>query len=185
MQDITHLLHQCDEGDPQAAAEILPLVYDELRKLAAAKMAEERCDHTLQPTALVHEAYLRLVGSDGENEWDGRGHFFAAAAEAMRRLLVESARRSQRVKHGGDKQRIAFDQIDLPGISVGDVDLVALDDVLHQLAEEDPTACEVVKLRYFTGLTIEQTAQALGVSVSTTNRNWAYAKAWLYQKLNS
>jgi RNA polymerase sigma factor (TIGR02999 family) len=198
MGDISHLLDAADRGDPHAAGQLLPLVYDELRKLAAQKLAHERPGQTLDATALVHEAYLRIVenpksegsGSDlgfGASDFPrfaGRGHFFAAAAEAMRRILVDSARRKQRPKHGGGRQRLDLDALDLPA-AVADDRLLALDAALDRLATEEPDAAAVVKLRYFAGLTIEQTAAALGVSVRTANRHWAYARAWLYQQLTA
>jgi RNA polymerase sigma factor (TIGR02999 family) len=182
MSDVTQLLLQIDEGDTRAASELLPLVYEELRKLAAAKMMSERDDHTLQPTALVHEAFLRLVGSQDGSHWNSRGHFFGAAAEAMRRLLVENARRKGRMRHGGDHERVPLDLIHLPHIDQGKK-LLELDEALKILEQEDPASCAVVKLRYFTGLTIEQTAAVLGISVRTANRNWVYAKARLFQEL--
>jgi RNA polymerase sigma factor (TIGR02999 family) len=180
--DVTQLLDAAAAGDPKAAAELLPLVYDELRKLAAARMAAEAPGQTLQATDLVHEAYLRLVGGDPGQPWNGRGHFFAAAAEAMRRILVEAARRRATRKRGGDRQR--FDLGDLP-IPSDDraADVVALDEVLDRLAAEEPEAAAVVKLRYFVGLTAEQAADALGISLRTANRHWAYARAWLFDAL--
>jgi RNA polymerase sigma factor (sigma-70 family) len=198
MSDVTLILSQLESGDPQAGEKLLPLVYDELRKLAAAKLAQEKPGQTLNATALVHEAYLRLAGGRTEKseepdsttdlrtltsgQWHSRGHFFSAAAEAMRRILVENARRKGRRRHGGGHRRIDFDT----GLEVADQDdenLVALDDALQQLEVEDRAAAQVVKLRYFAGLTIEQSAAALGISVRTANRHWAYAKAWLYEKL--
>ena len=182
MAEVTRILNAIEQGDPAAAAQLLPLVYDELRRLAAQRLAHEAPGQTLEPTALVHEAYLRLVGSDPAAHWDGRGHFFAAAAEAMRRILIETARRKQRLRHGGGRQRLGLDQVDLraPGTPEH---LLALDEALGRLADEEPAAAEIVKLRYFAGLTIEQTATALGLSVRTANRHWAYARAWLYQQL--
>ena len=182
MNDVTQILSQIESGDPAAAEQLLPLVYDELRKLAAAKLAQEKPGQTLQATALVHEAYLRLVDTDKSRQWNSRGHFFGAAAEAMRRLLVEKARRGARIRHGGRHARIQLDKLDLaePGASG---DLLALDEALDRLAAEEPAAVEVVKLRYFAGLTIDQTAAALDISVRTANRHWAYAKAWLFQEL--
>ncbi|HTK75464.1 MAG TPA: ECF-type sigma factor [Gemmataceae bacterium] len=181
MSDVTRLLDAAVAGDRRAAADLLPLVYDELRTLAAARMAAEKPGHTLDATALVHEAYLRLVGGQ---QFDGRGHFFAAAAEAMRRILVENARRKHRLRHGGGRQRLDLDNLDLPA-DADDEELLALDEALERLAAEEAKAAEVVKLRYFAGLTIEQTAEALGVSVRTANRHWAYARAWLYQQLTA
>jgi RNA polymerase sigma factor (TIGR02999 family) len=178
---MSRLLDAVATGDRQAAAALLPLVYDELRKLAAARMAVERPDHTLNATALVHEAYLRLVG---DQQFDHRGHFFAAAAEAMRRILVESARRKGRLKRGGGQARVALDGLAASGRDAAD-ELLALDHALGQLEAEQPAAAAVVKLRHFAGLTIEQAAAALGVSVRTANRHWAFAKAWLYRQLGA
>jgi RNA polymerase sigma factor (TIGR02999 family) len=188
MSEVTHILNALEQGDPHAASQLLPLVYDELRKLAAQRLAHETPGQTLQPTALVHEAYLRLVASSGaesgeEPHWNSRGHFFAACAEAMRRILIEKARHKQRLRHGGGLRRLDLEQLDVAdeGASEG---LLALDGALDRLAGEEPAAAEVVKLRYFAGLTIEQTASALGLSVRTANRHWAYARAWLFQQLN-
>jgi RNA polymerase sigma factor (TIGR02999 family) len=182
MSDMTGLIDAAAAGDPKAAAELLPLVYDELRKLAASRMAAEAPGQTLQATALVHEAYLRLVGDGQPRNWDNRGHFFAAAAEAMRRILVESARRRSSGKHGGQLRRIDLDvaqsQAELPAD-----DLLALDEALDLLAREDPTKAELVKLRCFAGLSHQDAAQALGLSRATADRYWAYAKSWLYCKL--
>lgn len=183
MPDLTQILAQMEQGAPQAAERMLPLVYDELRKLAAAKLAQEKSGQMLQATALVHDAYVRLVGGDNGQQWDGRGHFFAAAAEAMRRILVENAHRKNRVRHGKGLQRHETNTgFDIAGDA--DEKLLALDDALRELAAEEPIAAEVVKLRYFAGLTIEQAARSLGISVRTANRHWAYAKAWLYQQLS-
>jgi RNA polymerase sigma factor (TIGR02999 family) len=182
MNEVTHLLNTIEDGDPQAAARLLPLVYDELRRLAAQKMAQEKAGQTLQATALVHEAYLRLVGKGDEPSWSSRGHFFAAAAEAMRRILVENARRKQRICHGGSYERLDLDNVDLPAAATPE-DVLALDEALERLAQEEPQAVRVVKLRYFAGLTIAQTADALDLSVRTTNRHWSYARAWLYRQL--
>jgi RNA polymerase sigma factor (TIGR02999 family) len=193
-EDVTRILSAAEAGDPHAAAQLLPLVYDELRKLAAQRMAQEKPGQTLQATALVHEAYLRLVGNERPQQWHGRGHFFAAAAEAMRRILVDKARKHQRLRHGGGRQRIELDEFDriearAGAAAAGDVagqdDLLAIDEALTRLAAAEPQAAEVVKLRYFAGLTIDQTAEALGISVRTANRHWAYAKAWLYKQLSS
>jgi RNA polymerase sigma factor (TIGR02999 family) len=182
MNDVTRILNAIDEGDPHAAEQLLPLVYDELRKLAAQKLTQEAPGQTLQATALVHEAYLRLVDDEQTRHWNSRGHFFAAAAEAMRRILIEKARRKHRLRYGGGRQRLDLDQLDImdEGASEG---LLALDEALERLAGEEPAVAEVVKLRYFAGLTIEQTATALSISVRTANRHWAYARAWLYQQL--
>ena len=178
MSDVTRLLDAAAAGDPKAAADLLPLVYDELRKLATARMAPESADHTLQPTALVHEAYLRLVSNDAGQPWNGRGHFFAAAAVAMRRILVESARRKLAEKDGGGRRRV--DLADIEPVAEGpNLDLIALDEALNRLALSDPRKAELVQLRYFAGLTIEQAARALGISTSTADNDWAYAKSWL------
>ena len=178
MSDVTRLLDAAAAGDRLAAAEVLPLVYDELRKLAAVRMADETPDHTLQPTALVHEAYVRLIGpADGER-WDHRGHFFAAAAEAMRRILVDRARRKAAVRHGGGLARLELVP-DLAATPEPREDLIALDAALDRLAAEDPLKAELVKLRYFVGLTLPEAATALGLSERTAGRHWAFARAWL------
>jgi RNA polymerase sigma factor (TIGR02999 family) len=182
MSEITHILSAIDQGDPQAASQLLPLVYDELRQLAAQKLAHEAAGQTLQPTALVHEAYLRLVGEGEEPHWDSRGHFFAAAAEAMRRILVENARRKGSQKRGGDRGRADFDVSELAAPELRE-DVLALDEALIQLAAVDPQAAQLVQLRYFAGLTLAEAAQILGVSARTVDRLWAYARAWLYQAL--
>src|SRR5436309_390569 len=172
MTEVTQLLNAVDQGDPRAAAELLPLVYDELRRLAAARLATESSGNTLQPTALVHEAYLRLVGPAEELRWDNRGHFFAACAEAMRRILVDAARRKQMDKHGGGLNR--HDATELPiAAPLPDEDLVALDEALARFAVIEPQKAELVKLRYFVGLTIEEAAEALGISPATVKRHWA------------
>jgi RNA polymerase sigma factor (TIGR02999 family) len=182
MNEITRVLEATQGGDPAAAAELLPLVYDELRRLAAAKLAGESHGQTLQPTALVHEAYLRVVGATPEAAFDHRGHFFAAAAEAMRRILVEAARRKRAEKHGGGLNR--HDAAELPiAAPEPDADLLALDEALDQLAARDPAKAELVKLRYFAGLTIEQAAAALDISAATAKRHWAYARAWLFERI--
>jgi RNA polymerase sigma factor (TIGR02999 family) len=181
MSDVTSLLSALSQGNPHAASRLLPLVYEELRKLAAQRMAQEQPGQTLQPTALVHEAYIRLVGQ-GDPGWESRGHFFAAAAEAMRRILVENARRKGRLKHGGSHRRLDLDDVELTARAADD-QLLALDEALQRLAGEEPEVAQVIKLRYFAGLTIEQTAAALGIAVRTANRHWAYARAWLYQQL--
>lgn len=178
MFEVTRLLDAAATGDRQAAADLLPLVYDELRKLAAVRMAAESPDQTLQPTALVHEAYLRLVGPADGLRWDSRGHFFAAAAEAMRRILVDAARRKQAEKHGGDRRRVELH--DMPAEpEVADDRLLSLDAALTQLSAEDPVAARVVELRHFAGLSIEDAAAALGLSRATAYRHWTYARAWL------
>jgi len=184
MSAVTQLLDAAAAGDPRAAADLLPLVYDELRKLATARMAEEKPGVTLQPTALVHEAYVRLVGKDASPPWNSRGHFFAAAAEAMRRILVEAARKKRRLKHGGGRTRVDLD--DLPANpGQRDDDLLALDEALNALAQEAPAKAELVKLRYFAGLTLEQAAECQGISLATAKRHWAIARAWLYDALTA
>jgi RNA polymerase sigma factor (TIGR02999 family) len=175
MSEISRILSGIEQGDEQAAQQLLPLVYDELRTLAAQKLARENPGQTLQPTALVNEAYLRLVG---EQKFDGRGHFFAAAAEAMRRILVETARRKKRLKRGGNLHRVDLDDHDVP-VRPAAEEIVELDEALTQLAEEDPEAVRVVQLHFFAGLSIEQAAEALGVSRATAYRQWTYARAWL------
>jgi RNA polymerase sigma factor (TIGR02999 family) len=183
MSEVTHILDAIVQGDPQAAGRLLPLVYEELRRLAAGKLAHEAPGQTLQATALVHEAYLRLTGDDPERPWNGRGHFFAAAAEAMRRILVEKARRRQRVRHGGGRQRIDLDEACLLARPPCD-DLLALDDALTRLAALNPVRAELVKLRFFAGLTTAEAAEALGVSVATAERYWTFARTWLYAELS-
>ncbi|WP_406698911.1 ECF-type sigma factor [Singulisphaera sp. Ch08] len=182
MNDVTRILEAIEHGDPQAAEQLLPLVYDELRKLAAQRLRQEPPGQTLQATALVHDAYLRLVGSDEVQRWDGRGHFFAAAAEAMRRILIDSARRKHRPKHGGDRQRVdlefASDAIEGPA-----EDLLSLDEALEKLSAEDPVSANLVKLRYFAGLSNDDAAEALGISPRTADRRWSYARAWLHQEM--
>ncbi len=182
MNEVTQILSNLTRGDTHAAGQLLPLVYDELRRLAAARLAAEPAGHTLQPTALVHEAYLRLVGTADGDQWDHRGHFFAAAAEAMRRILVEAARRKKTTKHGGGLHRHDANDLPLAAPPVED-DLVALDEALTRFAQIEPQKAELVKLRYFVGLTIEETAAALGISPATAKRHWAYSKAWLFQAL--
>src|SRR5262245_60777106 len=184
MPDVTRILHAIEQGDPRASEQLLPLVYDELRKLAAQRLAIETPGHTLQATALVHEAYLRLVHVDDANEWNSRGHFFAAAAEAMRRILVESARRKHRLKHGGEFQRVDLDS----GCIVSNepsIDLLAVDEALTRLAAADPAKAELVKLRFFAGLTTPEAAAALGISLATAERHWTFAKSWLSAELSS
>jgi RNA polymerase sigma factor (TIGR02999 family) len=182
MSDVTRILSQIESGDPKAAEQLLPLVYDELRKLAAARLAQEKPGQTLQATALVHEAYLRLVGADQGQHWDSRGHFFAAAAEAMRRLLVESARRKQSLKRGEGLLRQPLNELEIEAPE-SRYDLLALDEALDQLAAADAQAAELVKLRFFAGLTAEQAAAALGVSPRTADRIWGYARAYLFKCL--
>ncbi len=178
MSDVTRILSQIESGDPSAAEQLLPLVYDELRKLAAAKLAQEKPGQTLQATALVHDAYLRLVDNEKAQHWNSRGHFFGAAAEAMRRILVDNARRKQSAKRGGQAERVDLndDQIIAPNRNI---DLIALDELLKALTQHDSRKAELVKLRYFAGLTIRETAQALGISEATADADWAYAKSWL------
>lgn len=171
-----------DQGDPKAANELLPLVYEELRKLAALKMARESPAQTLQPTALVHEAWLRL-GGDDQPTWQNRAHFFAAAAEAMRRILIDNARRKNYQRHGGGRERVNLDGLDLAA-AMDDEQLLELNEALNQLAEHDSQKAELVKLRFFTGLTNEEVAQVLGLSEPTVKRYWAYARAWLFRRLN-
>jgi RNA polymerase sigma factor (TIGR02999 family) len=181
MADITQILSAIEAGDPKAAADLLPLVYDELRRLAAAQMAREKPGQTLNATALVHEAYLRLV-SNRDQGWDGRGHFFAAAAEAMRRILIDEARKKARVRHGGGKHRVDLDDVHLVSDLSND-ELLDLDDALTRLAALDAERAELVKLRFFAGLTTAKTAATLGISVATAERYWAFARAWLYAEL--
>ncbi len=182
MSDITQILHAIEHGDAKATDELLPLVYHELRRLAAHKMAGEASGHTLQPTALVHEAYLRLVGPGQAQQWDGRGHFFAAAAEAMRRILVESARRKKRLKHGVQLERVDVDAVELP-LPMPDDELLALDEALDRLATVDSRAADVVKLCFFVGLTQEQAAKELSISLATAERLWSFARAWLFREM--
>jgi RNA polymerase sigma factor (TIGR02999 family) len=182
MSEVTRILSAIEQGDPQAAQQLLPLVYDELRKLAAQRLAQEKPGQTLQATALVHEAYLRLVGCTDEQNWDNRGHFFAAAAEAMRRILVDNARRKKTQKHGGSLARCTLEDLSLVAPELGE-DLLALDEALEKLAKEDPVKAELVKLRHFAGLTVDQAALALNISPATADRYWAYARAWLYVEI--
>src|SRR5262249_51645046 len=182
MSEVTRILSAIEQGDPHAAAQLLPLVYDELRKLAAQKLAHEAPGQTLQATALVHEAYLRLVDVDKAQRWDGRGHFLAAAAEAMRRLLVDQARAKPSGKRGGPRWRRDVDAIDLATTATPD-QLLTLDETLAKLASADPAAARLVELRYFAGLTVEEAGKALGVSTATAYRHWNYARAWLHNEL--
>jgi len=182
MSDVTRILTAIEHGDAKAANELLPLIYEELRRLASQKMLQERPGQTLQATALVHEAYIRLVGSEDRN-WSGRTHFFAAAAEAMRRILIENARRKQRLKRGVAQQRVDLDDACI-AIEEPSEDVVALDEALAKLADEDSTKADLVKLRYFAGLTIEQAAQMLGISRATADRYWSYARAWLFHEMS-
>jgi RNA polymerase sigma factor (TIGR02999 family) len=183
VSDVTQMLNAIGAGDPKAADQLLPLVYEELRRLAAAKMARESPGQTLQPTALVHEAWLRLAGSDRQR-WRGRDHFFRVAAEAMRRILVENARRKQRIRHGGGMQRVEIASIDLP-IATQDEKCLQIDEYLNQLAKEDPDKADVVKLRVFTGLKVSEIASILDCSEKTVQRHWNFAKAWLSRSLKS
>jgi RNA polymerase sigma factor (TIGR02999 family) len=183
MGDVTQILHAIAEGDPQAASQLLPLVYDELRQLAAHRLAHQAPGQTLQPTALVHEAYLRLVGDPVGSDWDSRGHFFAAAAEAMRRILVDNARRKGRRKRGGGLTRRDLDSAEPVAVPEVREDLLALDEALTKLASTDPQAAQLVQLRYFAGLSIPEAARALGVSARTADRLWAFARAWLLREL--
>jgi RNA polymerase sigma factor (TIGR02999 family) len=183
MADVTQILSRIESGDSDAACQLLPLVYHELRKLAAAKLSKEKPGQTLQATALVHEAYLRLVGGESSPQWSGRGHFFVAAAEAMRRILIENARRKQRLKHGGAQQRIDLDSQCVVGAEPS-VDVLALDMALDKLAASDPDKAQVVKLRFFAGLTMPEVAALLGISLATAERHWTFARSWLYAELS-
>lgn len=185
MSETTRILHAMEQGDSRAAEQLLPLVYEELRKLAAQKLAHEKPGQTLQATALVHEAYLRLVGSDeGKPNWEGRGHFFAAAAESMRRILIEAARRKKSVKHGGGLHRHDPAEVHVTAPEIRD-DVLALDEALEKLKLHDPVKAQLVQLRYFAGLTIEESATLLGLSPATAKRYWTYARAWLFQQIGS
>jgi RNA polymerase sigma factor (TIGR02999 family) len=181
MSDVTRILNAIERGDAGATDELLPLVYEELRRLAAQKLSHETPGQTLQATALVHEAYIRLVGNETQG-WSSKGHFFAAAAEAMRRILVENARRKKRGKHGGDYRRLDLATVD-PAIEGPVEDILILDETLDKLANEDPAAAQLVKLRYFSGLTVAEAAAGLGISLRTAEREWAYARAWLYDEI--
>jgi RNA polymerase sigma factor (TIGR02999 family) len=183
MSEVTQILQQIEAGDPSAAEDLLPLVYDELRKLAAHQMAHEASDHTLQPTALVHEAYIRLVDVGQVQHWNSRGHFFAAAAEAMRRILVDAARRKRRMKHGGHLRRVHADHVE-PAVDGLDSDVLAVDEALDKLARTDAPAAVLVKLRYFAGLTMEEAASVIGVAPRTADSLWAYARAWILQEID-
>jgi RNA polymerase sigma factor (TIGR02999 family) len=183
MSDVTQILNALQKGDPKAADELLPLVYGELRKLAAHKMAGESAYQTLQPTALVHEAWLRLVESE-QQTWQNRGHFFGAAAEAMRRILIENARRKRAVRHGGNQQRVDVEELEIAA-NTKDEELLAVNDALERFTALDKQKAELVKLRYFVGLSIPKAAAALGLSESSAKRAWAYARAWLYEELKN
>lgn len=182
MNDVTQLLRSLEVGNPSAAEALLPLVYEDLRKLAARELRREPSGNTLQPTALVHEAYLRLVDQSSELQWSHRGHFYVAAAQAMRRILVESARRKLTYKRGGDRERVSLDDAQIPG-STRRPEILALDEALSGLAADRPDLAKLVSLRYFAGLTMEQAAKALGVSLRTAQRNWTYVRAWLLEEL--
>jgi RNA polymerase sigma factor (TIGR02999 family) len=184
MSDVTRILAAIEQGGPQAAGQLLPLVYDELRRLAAQKMAQEKPGQTLQPTALVHEAFLKLVGPDLARSWNGRTHFYAAAAEAMRRILIDHARRKRRVRHGGGRKRVGLPEAEAVAEAPSH-DLLALDEALTRFAAADPQKAELVRLRYFAGLTLEEAADLLGLSRATAARHWAYARAWLYDALRA
>jgi RNA polymerase sigma factor (TIGR02999 family) len=182
MADVTQILNAIQQGAPHAAEELLPLVYEELRKLAAQRLVEEKPGQTLQATALVHEAYLRLVGAQNLQSWDSRGHFFAAAAEAMRRILINRARDKKRVKRGGERRRVDLDRMEV-ALDTNDDQLIALDEALKQLAVEDPDVARLVNLCFFAGLTLKDSAASLGLALRTAERQWAYARAWLYARL--
>jgi RNA polymerase sigma factor (TIGR02999 family) len=182
MNEVTRLLSAVEHGEPHAAEQLLPLVYDELRRLAAHKLSQEAPGQTLQATALVHEAYLRLVDTDQPQPWSGRSHFFAAAAEAMQRILVENARRKRRLKHGGQCERVEIELANLPTRMLPE-ELIALGEALEQLQQQDPIKAKLVTLRYFGGMTIEQASAVLGISRVTAHRYWTYARAWLHQRI--
>jgi RNA polymerase sigma factor (TIGR02999 family) len=184
MSDVTQIIEAIGRGDVHASEQLLPLIYEELRRLAANKLAQEPPGQTLEATALVHEAYVRLVDSHQEQKWNHRGHFFAAAAEAMRRILVEKARRKQRVKHGGEHQRVELNDERLI-CSVSSDQLVVLDEALARFGQEEPEKAQLVKLRFFAGLSIEEAAEVLGISRATAARHWAYARAWLYDAVST
>ena len=187
MPELTQILSQIEQGDPVAAEQLLPLVYEDLRRLAARELHREPAGHTLQPTALVHEAYLRLVGKGAEPQWNHRGHFYSAAATSMRRILVESARRKRTIKRGGDRERVPMDESQIAASqlpsSQTQPDVLALDEALNELEAERPDLAQLVSLRYFAGLTMEQAAKALGISLRTAERNWAYVRALLLEVL--
>ena len=182
MTDVTRILSAIERGDPHAAEQLLPLVYDELRKLASERMAQEKPGQTLQATALVHEAYVRLVGPNQQKSWDNRGHFFAAAAEAMRRILLNRARDKARHKRGGDRQRVDLEQVAVAD-KASDDEVIAVDEALQRLAHQNPPCAELVKLRFFAGLTMAEAAAALGIAPRTAHRYWVFARAWLYDAL--
>jgi RNA polymerase sigma factor (TIGR02999 family) len=184
MSEVTRILSAIEGGDPSAAGQLLPLVYDELRRLAAQRLAHEAPGHTLQATALVHEAYLRLVDVERAQKWNSRGHFFAAAAEAMRRILIDRAREKLALKRGGDRKQVPLEEVDPPGGTPPE-DLLVLDEALEQLTRLDPMAGQLVKLRYFAGLTVEQAATTLGLATATAYRHWTFARAWLHSQVAS
>jgi RNA polymerase sigma factor (TIGR02999 family) len=184
MSDFTKILNDIEQGDPQAAGQLLPLVYDELRRLAAQKLAHEAPGQTLQATALVHEAYLRLVKDEDAIAWDGRRHFFAAAAEAMRHLLIDNARRKLALRHGGGLQRVDVEYVDI-AMPADEDHLLAVNDALDRLASSSPVQAQVVKLRFFIGMTVEESAEVLGLSERTVKQYWAHAKTWLYREIQS
>ena len=181
MSELTRILDSLQRGHAKASDELLPLVYNELRRLASHKMAQIPPGQTLQPTALVHEAYLRLIGNDNP-KWDGRGHFFAAAAEAMRRILIENARRKSALRHGGGQRRLDINELEIAA-EAKDEEMLAVNEVLEEFANRDKEKAELVKLRYFVGLTLEEAAEVLGISVTMAKRHWAYARAWLFQEI--
>jgi len=183
VSDVTRILRAAHEGDPAAADQLLPLVYEELRRLAASRMANEAAGHTLQPTALVHEAWLRLVGEETK-KWGGRGHFFAAAAEAMRRILIDRARRKRALRHGGDKQRVNIDDIDVPSSAADDEQLLAVNEALDKLAAQNKEQAELVKLRYFVGMTNDEAAEVLGITPRAAKYYWTHARAWLHREIS-
>lgn len=182
MSDVTQLIKNIEKGEADAAGQLLPVVYEELRRLASAKIANEPHGQTLQPTALVHEAYLRLVGSANGETWENRAHFFAAAAEAMRRILVENARRKKQLKNGGGRQRMPLEAVSLTG-QTSPEQVVLIDEALNLLAQKDPKSATLVKLRFFVGMTLKEAADSMGVSEATAYRDWAYARAWLFRAL--
>jgi RNA polymerase sigma factor (TIGR02999 family) len=182
MSDVTRILNSIQSGDSKAAGELLPLVYEELRRLAAYRMAQETPGQTLQPTALVHEAWLRLTGNENIR-WDGRAHFFGAAAEAMRRILIDNSRRKHAARHGGGQHRLDIQDIEIPAELKGDDELLAVNEALDKFAAQNPEKAELVKLRYFVGLTIEEAAELLGISVATAKRQWTYSRAWLFREI--
>lgn len=182
MPDVTRILHQIESGDPHAAAELLPLVYEELRSLARSRLAQEKPGQTLQPTALVHEAFLRLVHNQSDQEWDSRGHFFSAAAEAMRRILVDQARKKKSIRHGGSLIQHDLDHVELPAMEISD-DCLAVHEALAKFEQRDKLKAELVKLCYFAGFSLAEAADALGISTSSADKYWSYARAWLHNEM--